>query len=197
MCHRDMSLENIVVDEYTRSIVIDLGMCLRVPFHDETTGEVTDVRNGSIRRLICNQNACGKLWYMSPEVLKNKEPFDGFAVDLWGAAVILFIMLVGKPLWEFASEEHESYRLVTRSKMPSGPVKHLDQCGVGLLIQQMGREVSPSAADLLQRMLREDPRQRMSLADVQEHPWINDEDAQEASVEEPNEGWRNTMDVTD
>ena len=50
VCHRDMSLENILVDEYKTSVVIDLGMwteCLRVlyPSKDDGDGEgdVTDV----------------------------------------------------------------------------------------------------------------------------------------------------------
>jgi serine/threonine protein kinase len=30
ICHRDLSLENILVDEYKTSLIIDLGMCLRV-----------------------------------------------------------------------------------------------------------------------------------------------------------------------
>jgi serine/threonine protein kinase len=32
--------------------------------------------------------------------------------------------------------------------------------------------VSPEAIDLLQNMLRADPRQRLSLADVMAHPWV-------------------------
>ena len=45
-----MSLENILVDEYTRSVVIDLGMCLRVPYDND--GEIGDVTGGGLRRLI-------------------------------------------------------------------------------------------------------------------------------------------------
>ena len=73
VCHRDMSLENILVDEYTRSVVIDLGMCLRVPYDDG--GEVKDVSCGGLRRLIKPLIPCGKPNYISPEVLTSDQAY--------------------------------------------------------------------------------------------------------------------------
>ena len=59
VCHRDMSLENNLLDKYKTSVVIDLGMwteCLRVlyPSKDDGDGEggVTDVLSGTQRVLI-------------------------------------------------------------------------------------------------------------------------------------------------
>lgn len=187
-----------MVDDYTRSMLIDLGMCLRVPYHDDTTGGVVDASRGTLRRLICNSGSCGKLWYMSPEVLKNETAFDGFAIDLWGTAVVLFIMLVGEPPWPFASPESPKYRLVAQSRMPDREVETLEECGVGRLILSLGKDISPMAADLLQRMLREDPRQRLSLSEVKEHPWVLDQegDEQQDEDQDPDEEWRNsTMDM--
>ena len=89
-----MSLENILVDEYKTSVVIDLGMCLRVPYASDD-GEVSDATCGNLRRLIKPLIPCGKPNYISPEILKSEEAFDGFAIDLWASGVILFIMLVG------------------------------------------------------------------------------------------------------
>ena len=172
-----MSLENILVDDYRRSIIIDLGMCLRVPYDNGDC--VTNVSAGTMRRLILPQFPCGKPNYISPEVLKNEEPFDGFAIDLWATAVILFIMLVGLPPWEFAREEDPRYRMVVRG-------------GLTQMLQSWGREISPSAADLLQRMLRDDPRRRLSLLEVQDHPWVTTQDAEPAAGAAPvDEGWRN------
>ena len=55
VCHRDMSLENLMVDEGT-SLIIDMGMCVRVPYIKEGGG-FTDKegagaggRRGLIRR---------------------------------------------------------------------------------------------------------------------------------------------------
>jgi serine/threonine protein kinase len=178
-----MSLENILVDEYKTSVVIDLGMCLKVPFDDGETGGVADVTSGTLRRLVTPLVPCGKPNYISPEVLKSLEPFDGFAIDLWASAVILFIMLVGLPPWEFAREEDPRYKMVVRG-------------GLERMVRSWQRPISPLAADLLQRMLREDPRERLSLCEVKDHPWVvNDEGSVHSNSFSPalvDEGWRGT-----
>ena len=164
VCHRDMSLENILVDEYSTSIVIDLGMCLRVPFAaDDDDGQVTDVSSGNLRLLMKPMTPCGKPNYISPEVIRSEGPFDGFAIDLWATGVILFIMLVGLPPWEFAREEDPRYRMII-----SG--------GLARMLRSWDRQVSEPAADLLQKMLNRNPSDRLSLCEVKDHPWVVDDD---------------------
>ena len=64
ICHRDLSLENILVDGDC-CMIIDFGMCLRVPYNDPATpGSPTDVTRGTTRRLIRPQGVCGKHNYM-------------------------------------------------------------------------------------------------------------------------------------
>lgn len=86
ICHRDLSLENILVD-VNHCLIIDMGMCLRVPYHypGDPEGRAADVEHGTDRRLIVPMGTCGKKNYMSPEVYANVDNFDGFAVDLWSA----------------------------------------------------------------------------------------------------------------
>jgi serine/threonine protein kinase len=177
VCHRDMSLENILVDEYRTAVVIDLGMCLKVPYDDGETGGVADVSAGTLRRLINPLIPCGKPNYISPEVLKSEVPFDGFAIDLWATAVMLFIMLVGLPPWEFAREEDPRFRMVARG-------------GLERMLRSWNREISPLAADLLQKMLREDPRQRLSLEEVKVHPWVLYEGGAAVPQAPGHEEWR-------
>mmetsp|Transcript_1066 Transcript_1066/g.1357 ORF Transcript_1066/g.1357 Transcript_1066/m.1357 type:complete len:384 (+) Transcript_1066:169-1320(+) len=176
VCHRDMSLENILLDEYKTSVVIDLGMCLRVPYASDDGEGVTDVSSGNLRVLIKPLIPCGKPNYISPEVLMSEEPFDGFAIDLWATGVILFIMLVGLPPWEFARGEDPRYKMVTKG-------------GLRRMLRSWDREVSAPASDLLQKMLMENPRERLSLAEVKDHPWVLDEDG---AFQPPTtaEGWR-------
>ena len=99
------------MDEYKTSVVIDLGMCLRVPYASEDDGDgeggVTDVSSGTLRVLIRPLIPCGKPNYISPEILHMEEPFDGFAIDLWASGVILFIVLVGLPTAQLGGEEEE------------------------------------------------------------------------------------------
>lgn len=160
ICHRDMSLENVLVDGDI-CMIIDFGMCLRIPYNDPTKpgGAVTDVTRGSIRRLIRPQGVCGKHNYMSPEIYANQDSFDGFAVDLWAAGVILYIMLTGFPPYDQASRTDQRFDLIVRGRL----VEQLRNWDIYL---------SDEAGDLLQRMLQLNPRDRLTLAEVVAHPWV-------------------------
>ena len=98
-----MSPENLMVHD-GNVYIIDLGMCLRIPsLHGNHDDNGHDIINSSSyhpdeRALIAPQTPCGKWYYLSPEVCLSEEPFDGPAVDLWAAGVILFIMLTGIPV---------------------------------------------------------------------------------------------------
>mmetsp|Transcript_14507 Transcript_14507/g.35082 ORF Transcript_14507/g.35082 Transcript_14507/m.35082 type:complete len:469 (-) Transcript_14507:327-1733(-) len=179
ICHRDMSLENLLVHQ-NGALIIDMGMCLMIPFQDEATQTVTAAFNimrsnrsnqshvpnkpflsgrSRPRLLIRPQGTCGKWMYMSPEIYKNSEPFDGFAVDMWAAGVILFLMLTGFPPWERACATDERFHYMTAGYL----VQMLTEWNIGL---------SGDAMDLLQRMLFLDPKDRLSLDQVKAHPWM-------------------------
>mmetsp|Transcript_20487 Transcript_20487/g.40883 ORF Transcript_20487/g.40883 Transcript_20487/m.40883 type:complete len:462 (-) Transcript_20487:374-1759(-) len=159
ICHRDLSLENILVD-VNHCLVIDMGMCLRVPYychHDPRRS--SDVTEGDTRRLIVPMGTCGKINYMSPEIFANREHFDGFAVDLWAAGVILYIMVTGFPPYDAPSERDERFGLIAQ----------------GLLNQQLQAWeifLSDEIAHLLQWMLRPNPAERPTLKQVMMHDWV-------------------------
>ena len=81
MC-RDMSLENVLVD-VDKCMIIDMGMCLRVPYNDpKHPGKITDVTRGSTRRLMKPQGVCGKhnatlaltrLLYIQPSATTHRQ----------------------------------------------------------------------------------------------------------------------------
>eukprot|EP00581_Thalassiosira_minuscula_P015092 CAMPEP_0183735360 /NCGR_PEP_ID=MMETSP0737-20130205/46407_1 /TAXON_ID=385413 /ORGANISM="Thalassiosira miniscula, Strain CCMP1093" /LENGTH=540 /DNA_ID=CAMNT_0025969081 /DNA_START=153 /DNA_END=1772 /DNA_ORIENTATION=+ len=147
--HRDLSLENLLVHD-GQVLVIDMGMCLRVPYMENHPTKQ--------RYLILPQGVCGKWHYMSPEVCKNQLPFDGPAVDLWAAGVILFLMLTGFPPWERPMLTDERFKYMSNGYL----VQMLTEWQVGL---------SADAMDLLQRMFWLDPTDRLSLEQVCAHPW--------------------------
>jgi serine/threonine protein kinase len=160
VCHRDLSLENVLVDR-ENCLIIDMGMCLRVPYSDPAkAGNITDVTRGAcLRRLMRPQGVCGKHNYMSPEIFSNTAPFDGFAIDLWAAGVILYIMLTGFPPYDQANRTDQRFDLIVNGNL----VRQLRSWGI---------QVSDDAGDLLQSMLKLDPRDRLTLAEVMAHPWV-------------------------
>jgi serine/threonine protein kinase len=175
ICHRDLSLENLLVHQ-NGCLVIDLGMCLRIPYveQDRPNQSLADTMNqmsltcqngGTGRTPHCErllmkpQGTCGKWIYMSPEIHNNKDAFDGFAVDMWAAGVILFLMLTGFPPWERACATDDRFKYMTAGYL----VQMLTEWDLGL---------SSDGMDLLQRMLWLDPKDRLSLAQVRAHPWM-------------------------
>mmetsp|Transcript_14814 Transcript_14814/g.41280 ORF Transcript_14814/g.41280 Transcript_14814/m.41280 type:complete len:398 (+) Transcript_14814:424-1617(+) len=172
ICHRDLSLENILVHT-DNCFIIDMGMCLLVPYSDPANpGGVTDVRGGTIRRLIKPHGVCGKRNYMSPEIKANVDAFDGFAIDLWAAGVILYIMITGFPPYEEASRTDERFDIIVSGRL----VAQLREWQV---------PISPDAGDLLQSILREDPRDRSTLAEVMAHPWVVNGEATPPAPQQP------------
>ncbi|KAL7486169.1 hypothetical protein ACHAW6_011766 [Cyclotella cf. meneghiniana] len=132
ICHRDLSPENfIIIDD--RSLVIDFGMCLRIPYVNEE------------RRLISARNPCGKLPHMAPEIY-TRLPFDGHAIDMWAAGTVLLFMLTGKRL---------SYPPL------------IDRAFEGV---ELG--LSYEATDLLRKMFRLNPNDRLTLRQIQQHTFL-------------------------
>jgi serine/threonine protein kinase len=61
VCHRDLSPENVMIDE-NNALIIDMGMAILVPYTDPTNPpNVTDITGGTQRRLILPQGTCGKV----------------------------------------------------------------------------------------------------------------------------------------
>mmetsp|Transcript_29150 Transcript_29150/g.61882 ORF Transcript_29150/g.61882 Transcript_29150/m.61882 type:complete len:471 (-) Transcript_29150:161-1573(-) len=160
VCHRDLSLENIMVD-VNQCVIIDMGMCLRVPYHcpGDPGGRAVDVEHGTDRRLIVPMGTCGKRNYMSPEIYANRDNFDGFAVDLWAAGVILYIMVTGFPPYDLPTREDERFEII---------------CNGDLMRQLQAWDIhlSEEVCDLLQWMLSPNPNDRPTLAHVMLHEWV-------------------------
>mmetsp|Transcript_15416 Transcript_15416/g.30729 ORF Transcript_15416/g.30729 Transcript_15416/m.30729 type:complete len:414 (+) Transcript_15416:300-1541(+) len=166
ICHRDLSLENLMVS-HGKTLIIDMGMCVRVPFVGGDGVPRTSVDGGSIRKLILPITRCGKPNYMSPEIVDSTVPFDGFSIDLWAAGVILFIMLTGVPPFDRAQPGDARFHMTAMN----GRLREM--------LEGWGMAVSDDAAELLQAMLRADPRQRPTLEQVCGHPWVQNSDVDE------------------
>lgn len=162
ICHRDMSPENIMLND-SGGVIIDMGMSLRIPYLDVPTGAVVDITKGQRKLLIAPQGACGKLPYMAPEIYANslrndKTPFDGEAVDIWSSGTILFCMLTGNRSYHRAHSSDAQYYWMTRD--------------IERLLKDWNLKLTPEAINFLKGMLQENPRERMTLKEILNHPWL-------------------------
>lgn len=83
IAHRDIKLENIVVDANFEPKIIDLGLS-----HDKASMLNT---------------YCGTPTYIAPELAMNK-PYDGYKSDIWSFGVLAHLLLTGRVPFNFVSE---------------------------------------------------------------------------------------------
>ena len=93
--HRDIKLDNILIEEGTRMVkLIDFGFSVVVANH---------------QRL---KIFCGTPSYMSPEIVRKHE-YDGKPVDMWALGVLLYVMLTGTFPFRGVSEQ-DLYQKIQR-----------------------------------------------------------------------------------
>ena len=94
--------------------------------------------------------------YMAPEIMKKKK-YD-FKSDLWSVGIIFYEMLVGKTPFK-AKNIFDLMRQIEKNniKLPDDIY------------------VSPDCKDLLFKLLKKEPEDRISWDDFFNHPWLKSE----------------------
>lgn len=92
--------------------------------------------------------------YVSPEILSSSAPYSGKMADVWSLGVMLYTMLVGR--YPF----HDPDPAALFSKIRRG------QCC-------LPEGLSPKARCLLQSLLRKEPCERLTAAELLAHPWFH------------------------
>ncbi|KAF5930475.1 hypothetical protein HYC85_031348 [Camellia sinensis] len=79
MYHRDLKLENLLLDSFGVLKVSDFGL---------------SAFSQQVREDVLLHTTCGTPNYVAPEVLTDKG-YDGTTVDIWSCGVILFVLMAG------------------------------------------------------------------------------------------------------
>lgn len=96
LVHRDLKLENILIDDLNQIKLIDFGFA-------------TACKSGDKLQLFC-----GTPCYMDPDLAKQNK-YSGQAVDVWALGVILYLLLTGGiPFW--GNTEADLYRKICTGK---------------------------------------------------------------------------------
>ena len=102
--------------------------------------------------------------YLAPEVITTTtgQTYDGKIADIWSCGVMLYVMLTGSYPFERQGDKTSPQRL----QMMIGRILKVDY--------KFPSTVRPSdeLQDLLDKMLTRDPADRITIAEIYEHPWF-------------------------
>ncbi|KAF9334374.1 hypothetical protein BG006_002275 [Podila minutissima] len=151
--HRDLKLENILLDSQNNIKLIDFGF----------------TRECESKKLL--ESYCGSAAYTAPEIIVGKK-YSGPEADIWSLGVILYTLLAGYLPFDDDNEK------VVQDKI------------VDLDYEMPSELFCDEAKDLVESILKEDPKERLSIDQILNHTWWmprsadDEEDAGEAKVEE-------------
>ena len=175
--HRDLKLENLLLDQNRNIIITDFGFAntfdAKDTLSDEIEYNITNkdfVRKFKLDRLDARgmrrgdlmQTSCGSPCYAAPELVVSDSLYTGRKVDVWSCGVILYAMLAGYLPFDDdpANPEGDNINLLYKY-ITTTPLTFPEY-------------VSPHARDLLRRILVPDPKKRADLFEVARHSWLSE-----------------------
>lgn len=144
VCHRDISLENVLIHAKGLVKIIDFGVSKKY----KATNENFRTKKGFV----------GKQGYCSAEVFNDKE-YDGRAADLYSCGVILFILLTGAPPYQVPSYTDSGFRLLMEGRIEE-------------ILAAWKRPVPPEALKVLKAIFRPE-ESRITMKDLLLHTYLN------------------------
>lgn len=140
--HRDLKPENILVNGDMRLMITDFGAA-KIIDADEEQNDSNEEKKSSF---------VGTAEYVSPELLKNNK--CGIESDVWAIGCILYQFIVGLPPFKGTTEYLTFEKIV-----------NLDYKWPNFFIPELIK-------DIVSHLLRLDPKQRLTLDQLKQHPWF-------------------------
>ncbi|CCH59225.1 hypothetical protein TBLA_0B03860 [Henningerozyma blattae CBS 6284] len=129
--HRDLKLENILLDKVGNAKLTDFGF----------------TRECASKNIL--ETICGTTVYMAPELIK-RERYDGFKIDVWSLGVILYTLLNGFMPFDEEQQKNTEWKIV--NEMPSFDSTLLGPDAVDLLSKLLAKDPidRPSMKEVLE-----------------------------------------------
>lgn len=144
ICHGDLKLENVMLDDKNNVKLIDFGFS-----KDVTKGDLAEY----------NGTDC----YMAPEIRARKK-YNGTKADIFSAGVVLFTMYTGTPPFTRASPNDSLYKLLLFNRDRYWEVQQ-KSC--------LDRVLSKEFRALIEKLLSFNPGSRPEYVDIKADQWLN------------------------
>jgi len=146
ICHLDLTLKNILLDENFNPKIADFGLAHLIG------SKINE-------KIYFNKGTIG---FASPERLFNM-PFNGIKADIFSLGVILLYLVTGKPTFQIpeARLNDEAYKNIIK-KAYNLFWNNIDQTD----------SLSKEFKDLYEKMVHYTASKRPSINDILDHPWM-------------------------
>ncbi len=143
--HCDIKLENILLDKNFNIKLIDFGFSKKI-------------NDG----LIYESN--GTYSYVSPEVLiAATKGYDGIKNDIFSLGIILFSLIFGFLPFKNATFTDFRYKFIIKEQYED----------FWKSVNNNNDTISNNFKDLFERMICFDPKERLTINEIKNHPWVN------------------------
>ena len=170
--HRDIKLENVLIDLNNRVKICDFGISVTLKSENE---------------LLYDQ--CGTPMYMAPEIIlcSKKNGYKGFPVDIWSSGIALYIMLSGTLPFNFKKAkknkingnslnlDNNNNNEISLSSNSNNNNNFELQYSIVNKSPKHIEKISDEARDLLHGLLNKDPEKRLTIEQILNHPWLKSE----------------------
>ena len=146
-CHKMQVLHRDIKPENIMIMGREPNGLLHVKLIDFGTAKIFDVGNKQ-KALV------GSSYYIAPEVIRGKYDEE---CDLWSVGVIMYMMLIGTPPFN-GRDDDSIMRSAQRGKYDTSCAEY--------------QALSPNAKDLITKLLKYDPSDRITAKDALTHPWF-------------------------
>jgi len=143
--HRDLKLDNILINQMDEVKLIDFGFAVKCDQKEKLT------------------TFCGTPHYMDPDLVK-KHPYYGQGADVWALGVILFILLTGR-LPFFAEFEADLFRKIQGAKYQY-PRNYRQGS------ENVSNTLSSGVKQIIKRILEPNVNLRPTAQQLLDDPWI-------------------------